>query len=170
MLSYTLRWPACAARQASVAQSFFHILVLLCVEQMQAKKEQGSTLLRATHPSLIHAMDIALVYACHVNLKEILISHTAMSERSFRRHFHSKAGMTWPDWITQAHLFHAVTSLAEDLRVLDGAAEVGDVLLSAFAKAFTNLIGLSPIHFRNTQKEENSRNFSVSRCFPRQAS
>ena len=41
--------------------------------------------------------------------------------------------------------------LAEGLRVTDVAAEVGYASLSAFAKAFTQLFGMSPTHYRKLQ-------------------
>ncbi|WP_354856869.1 helix-turn-helix domain-containing protein [Acetobacter fabarum] len=57
--------------------------------------------------------------------------------------------MTWQEWIAQARLFHAANLLAEGQRVTDVAAGVGYASLSAFAKAFTNLMGMSPVRFRN---------------------
>ncbi|MFT8370974.1 helix-turn-helix transcriptional regulator [Acetobacter fabarum] len=78
-----------------------------------------------------------------------MLRHAGMSERSFRRHFHGETGMTWQDWIAQARLFHAANLLAEGQRVTDVAADVGYASLSAFAKAFTNLMGISPVRFRD---------------------
>ena len=150
MLLHTLRWQAGAAEQSPIAQSFFHTLGLLCVEQMQAKTNRLFTLPRATHPSLVRAMDAALANLGLANLTGAL-QQAGMSERSFRRHFREETGMTWQDWITQARLFRAAGLLAEGHRVTDVAANVGYASLSAFAKAFTNLMGLSPVHFRNLQ-------------------
>ncbi|GBR06502.1 helix-turn-helix transcriptional regulator [Acetobacter oeni] len=150
MLFHTLRWQAGSAKQTPIAQSFFQTLGLLCVEQMQAKTERLFTLPRAAHPSLVRAMDAALASPGQASLT-LALHHAGMSERSFRRHFHEETGMTWQDWIAQARLFHAATLLAEGQRVTDVAARIGYASLSAFAKAFTNLMGMSPVRFRNAQ-------------------
>lgn len=150
MLFYTLRWPAGAAEQHPVAQSFFHTLSLLCLEHMLAKHAGIFRLPRATNPSLIRAMDAALADPGSANLA-LALKQAGMSERSFRRHFHDETGMTWQEWTTQARLFRAATMLAEGLRITDVAAEVSYASLSAFAKAFTQLFGMSPTHYRKLQ-------------------
>lgn len=150
MLLYTLRWQSGSAEQGSIAQSFFHTLGLLCMEQMQVKTARLFTLPRATHPSIMRAMQAALISPGQANLP-LMLHHAGMSERSFRRHFNEETGMTWQDWITQARLFHAATLLAEGQRVTDVAASVGYTSLSAFAKAFTGLMGMSPTRFRGLQ-------------------
>lgn len=93
-------------------------------------------------------MDAALASPGQANLS-LMLHHAGMSERSFRRHFHAETGMTWQEWIAQARLFHAANLLAEGQRVTDVATGVGYASLSAFAKAFTNLMGMSPVRFRN---------------------
>lgn len=152
MLFHTLRWPAGPAEQAPVARSFFHTLGLLCLEQMEAKSGRLFTLPRATHPSVARAMEAALANPAHASLLQAL-KQAGMSERSFRRHFQDETGMTWQDWITQARLFHAATLLAEGQRVTDVAAGVGYASLSAFAKAFTHLLGMSPVRYRKVQMD-----------------
>lgn len=84
------------------------------------------------------------------NLALVLL-HAGTSERNFRRHFHAETGMTWQDWITQARFFHAATLLSGGQRVTDAAAGIGYASLSAFAKAFTNLMGMWPVCFRSLQ-------------------
>ncbi|MGY8605603.1 helix-turn-helix transcriptional regulator [Gluconobacter cerinus] len=134
-----------------VEQTFFQALFLLCQEQMKQKAAETFTLPRVTHPSLVRAMDSALADPGHASLTQAL-HQAGMSERSFRRHFLNETGMTWQAWITQARLFHAATLLAEGQRVTDVSAEVGYASLSAFAKAFTHLLGQSPVRFRKSQE------------------
>ncbi|NHN89114.1 helix-turn-helix domain-containing protein [Acetobacter conturbans] len=153
MLFHALRWPDGPDEQAPITQSFFQTLSLLCVEQLQAVADRLFVLPRVTHPSLVRAVDAALVSPGQATLT-IALTHAGMSERSFRRHFLAETGLTWQDWITQARLFQAATLLAEGQRVTDVAAEVGYASLSAFAKAFTRLIGMTPIRFREMQKED----------------
>ncbi|MBO1328263.1 helix-turn-helix transcriptional regulator [Acetobacter suratthaniensis] len=152
MLFHTLHWPAGSAEQSSIARSFFHTLGLLCVEQMQVKTEQIFTLPRATHPSIIRAMDAALTDPGRASLP-LALELAGMSERSFRRHFHDETQMTWQQWITQARLFHAASLLAGGLRVTDVANESGYASLSAFAKAFTQQMGVSPTNYKKLQTE-----------------
>lgn len=152
MLFHTLRWTAGPAEQTPLAASFFHTLGLLCLEQMLAGSGQFFTLPCASHPSVQRAMDAALVSPGQASLAQAL--HLAgMSERSFRRHFHAETGMTWQDWITQARLFHAATLLGEGQRVTDVAVEAGYGSLSAFAKAFTHQLGMSPVRYRKAQTD-----------------
>ncbi|MFT8930770.1 MAG: helix-turn-helix transcriptional regulator [Acetobacter syzygii] len=148
MLLHTVRWQPGSAEHDPIARSFFQTVSLLCIEQMQAKTARLFTLPRATHPSIVRAMEAALASPGQANLNWML-RHAGMSERSFRRHFHEETGMTWQDWIAQARLFRAANLLAEGQRVTDVAADVGYASLSAFAKAFTNLMGISPVRFRN---------------------
>ncbi|MFT8355549.1 MAG: AraC family transcriptional regulator [Gluconobacter japonicus] len=148
MLFHTVRWQPGSAEHDPIARSFFQTAGLLCVEQMQAKTARLFTLPRATHPSIVRAMEAALASPGQANLNWML-RYAGMSERSFRRHFHGETGMTWQDWIAQARLFHAANLLAEGQRVTDVAASVGYASLSAFAKAFTNLMGISPVRFRD---------------------
>ena len=72
MLFYTLRWPAGAVAQHPVAQSFFHTLSLLCLEQINAKKGGVFMLPRATNPSLIRAMGAVLADSASASLTHAL--------------------------------------------------------------------------------------------------
>lgn len=150
MFFHALCWPDGAGERSVLARSFFQTLALLCKEQVQDMAEHAFILPKATHPSLQKAMDAALSDPGRSSLSSAL-TQAGMSERSFRRHFTKETGMTWQEWITQARLFHAATLLAEGQRVTDVAAEVGYASLSAFAKAFTTLVGTPPGRFR-TQK------------------
>lgn len=153
MLFHTLRWPAGCAAATPLAHSFFQAVWLLCLEQMQNGVAGHFTLPRATHPSLIRAMDSALAHLSQASLAQAL-NQAGMSERSFRRHFYAQTGMAWQDWLIQARLFQAATFLAEGQRVTDVAAAVGYASLSAFAKAFRQFMGQSPAAFRAAQKEK----------------
>jgi AraC-like DNA-binding protein len=150
MLLHTLRWQPGSVEHTLIARSFYQTLSMLCMEQMQAKPDRLFTLPRATHPSIMRAMEAALANPGQANLS-LALHHAGMSERSFRRHFHEETGMTWQDWMTQARLFHAANQLAEGRRVTEVAVDVGYASLSAFAKAFTKLMGVSPVRFRSLQ-------------------
>lgn len=152
MLFYALRWPDGPDEHTPLASHFFHTLGLLCHELMHAQTQTLFMLPRATHPSLVRAMDAALAHPGQASLR-LALAQAGMSERSFRRHFLNETGITWQDWITQARLFHAATLLAHGQRVTDVAAQVGYASLSAFSKAFTQLTGHSPVRFRTAQSK-----------------
>lgn len=145
---HALRWPDGAQHPGPLAQSFFQTLTLLCQDAIQGEGSSDFILPRATHPALVRAMDAALMDPGRASLGGTL-KEAGMSERSFRRHFGRETGMSWQQWITQARLFHAATLLARGQRVTDVAAETGYASLSAFAQAFSRLLGTSPGVFRN---------------------
>lgn len=147
MFFHALHWPDGTNDRSAVASSFFQTLVLFCQEHVHNAAGRAFILPRAMHPSLQKAMDGALTDPGEATQSRAL-TQAGMSERSFRRHFIKDTGMTWQEWITQARVFHAATLLSEGKRVTDVAAEVGYASLSAFAKAFTDLIGTPPGRYR----------------------
>ncbi|GBR15007.1 helix-turn-helix transcriptional regulator [Asaia spathodeae] len=148
MLFYALRWSEGVGDREPLAKSFLQTLVLLLQEAIQAAGKQDFVLPKARHPSLQRAMDAALLDPGAASLA-IVLREAGMSERSFRRYFDKETGMNWQQWITQARLFHAATSLARGESVTQVAAESGYASQSAFAKAFTRLLGCSPARFRS---------------------
>ncbi|WP_336944761.1 helix-turn-helix transcriptional regulator [Asaia sp. HN010] len=146
MLFHALRWPDGACDPDPVAKSFFQTLVLLLQEAIRHAGKQEFTLPKATHPSLQRAMDRALLDPGGACLA-MALREAGMSERSFRRYFDREIGMSWQQWITQARLFHAATLLAQGESVTQAAVQSGYASQSAFTKAFTRLLGLSPGKF-----------------------
>jgi AraC-like DNA-binding protein len=145
MVVHAMRWPLGAAEKDPVAASFFRTLSLLCARWLES--ELPLSLPGAKHPALARAMDHALARLDRATQAGALKA-AGMSERSFRRVFLAETGMTWQAWLTQARILNAMTLLAEGRRVTDVAAEVGYRSLSAFAKAFAQLSGETPVVYR----------------------
>lgn len=145
MILFALRWPQGAVDGDPVATSFFQTLALMCEEWLES--ELPLSLPSVTHPGIRRAMDHALAHPSEAAQAKVL-KIAAMSERSFRRRFVKETGMTWQVWLTQARILTAMTMLAASARVTDVAADVGYASLSAFAKAFAQLVGESPSEYR----------------------
>jgi AraC-like DNA-binding protein len=145
MVLYAMRWPRGASERSPLAKNFFQTLSLLCTQWLES--ELPLALPSASHPGLARAMDHVLGNLADVSQPGML-KIAGMSERSFRRHMMTETGMTWQAWLAQARILHAVTLLTQGRRVTDVAAAVGYQSLSAFAKAFAQMTGETPIVFR----------------------
>ena len=145
MAIHAMRWPQGAARTDPVAASFFRTLSLLCTRWLES--ELPLSLPGAKHPALARAMDHALARLDRATQAGALKA-AGMSERSFRRAFLAETGMTWQAWLTQARILSAMSLLAEGRRVTDVAVRVGYRSMSAFAKAFAQLSGETPVLYR----------------------
>jgi len=151
MVFYALRWPEGEREECPIAASFFRTLLLLVREKCDAIRAGNFVLPRARHPGLVRAMDAARADPGTVGLEAVL-RVAGMSERSFRRHFRRETGMNWQHWITQARLFHAAVLLGQGERVTHVAAEAGYASMSAFARAFSHVIGLAPLQYQKRSR------------------
>jgi AraC-like DNA-binding protein len=145
MILFATRWPLGASDTDPLAYSFLRALALLCGEWLQS--ELPLFLPSAAHPSIRRAMDYALSDLGAATLAEAL-RHAALSERTFRRLFSRETGLTWQSWLAQARIQMAMGLLIEGRRITNVAADVGYASLSAFAKAFAQVAGEGPAHFR----------------------
>lgn len=145
MFLHAVRWPLGASENDPLADSFLRTVALLCGEWLES--ELPLFLPSAKHPSIRRAMDYALADLSTVSLSEA-VAIAAQSERTFRRLFARETGMTWQAWLTQARIHMAMGLLVDGRRVSDVAADVGYSSLSAFAKAFIQIVGEGPAHFR----------------------
>jgi AraC-like DNA-binding protein len=160
MILYAARWPLGISDKDKTAISFFSSMVLLCGEWLKA--ESNLFLPRAEHPGITRAMDEALVNPSHATqARAAKAAH--LSERSFQRLFAAETGTTWRAWASQLRLLHALDGLSQGQRIIDVADGCGYASLSAFAKAFRQLIGESPSDFRarHTPKHGVTASFGV---------
>ncbi|WP_025884599.1 helix-turn-helix transcriptional regulator [Asaia prunellae] len=151
MLFHVVRWSEGSLDPDPLARSCFQTLALMVQEVIGNAEKQAFVLPKATRPSLQRAMDAALLDPGRASLA-MALREAGMSERSFRRHFDRETGMSWQQWISQARLFHAATLLAQGESVTRVAVETGYASLSAFAKAFTRLLGVPPARFRGQSR------------------
>ncbi|TVV69897.1 AraC family transcriptional regulator [Sphingomonas solaris] len=145
MILHALRWPLGASEADPVAASFFRTLALMSEEWLES--ELPLSLPGAMHPGIVRAMDYALGNPGAATQAGAL-SAAGLSERTFRRLFLRETGMGWQAWLGQARVMAAMALLTEGRLVTDVALEVGYASLSAFAKAFSQLIGEAPAAFR----------------------
>jgi AraC-like DNA-binding protein len=148
MILHAMRWPLGAADTDPMAVSFFSTLVLLCREWLQ--QEVPLFLCRSDQPAIMRAMDYATANPATAN-QAGAVAAAHLSERSFRRLFLRETGTTWQAWLGQLRLLHALDGLIAGQRVTDVAARSGYDSLSAFAKAFRQVMGESPSDFRKRQ-------------------
>lgn len=145
MILHATRWALDADRSQPLAASFLRTLALLCGEWLES--ELPLFLPGARHPAIRRGMDYAAAdLACATQAGALKAA--ALSERTFRRLFLRETGLSWQTWLAQARILMAMGLLTEGRRVTDVAAEVGYASLSAFAKAFTQLVGEAPSLFR----------------------
>jgi AraC-like DNA-binding protein len=145
MILHALRWPLGASDTDPVACSFFGTLGLMCSQWLES--ELPLCLPTARHRAIKRAMDIAAGDPGGASLDGAL-AVASLSERTFRRIFTRETGMTWQAWLTQARILEAAGQLTRGGRITNVAAEVGYASLSAFARAFRELMGESPAEFR----------------------
>lgn len=145
MILYAVRWPLGINDKDKTAISFFSSMALLCADWLKA--ESNLFLPRADHPAIARAMDDALANPAHAS-QASAAKAAHMSGRSFRRLFSVETGTTWQAWISQLRLLHALDGLTQGQRVTDVAEACGYASLSAFAKAFRQLMGENPSDFR----------------------
>lgn len=149
MILHAMRWPQENATADSLAASFFSTLALLCREWLE--QEAPLFVPRSDHPAIMRAMDYALADPARAD-QAGAVAAAHLSERTFRRLFSQQVGITWQSWLVQLRLLSAVSGLIEGKRVTDVAAESGYASLSAFAKAFRQLVGEGPAEFRDRQR------------------
>jgi AraC-like DNA-binding protein len=83
-----------------------------------------------------------------VTLADVCAS-VAVSERTLRRAFEARAGMSWRQYLLQARLLRAMALLSQPgPTVLAIASQVGFESLSGFTRAFRRLTGETPMAYR----------------------
>ncbi|MFB7372478.1 helix-turn-helix transcriptional regulator [Streptomyces sp. NPDC056222] len=77
---------------------------------------------------------------------------TGAGERTLSRLFRAELGMTFPQWRTQARLYHALRMLADDMPVTTVAHRCGWSSPSAFIEVFRRAFGYTPGAHRQRRK------------------
>ena len=146
MTLYALRWPPPGdVAPDALARSYFETFARMCEEWLRA--ELRLELPRSNVPAITRAMDYALADPGAATLAGA-IAVARLSERTFRRRFAEETGADWRGWLGQARIMAAMALLERGGRVTDVAAEVGFASLSAFAGAFSRMVGESPAAYR----------------------
>lgn len=147
MVAHAKRWPL--SRTEDDGREFFSCLASLCPEWIAREVELA--LPCCSDPRISAAIDYirlnlanaAFAQACHA---------TRLSERSLRRRFLAETGITWETCRRRMRMLAAMQMLEASRRTVgDIAAEVGYDNQAAFAKAFRQTVGLSPMAYRHSR-------------------
>jgi transcriptional regulator GlxA family with amidase domain len=76
------------------------------------------------------------------------------SERTLSRLFHTELGMTFYQWRTELRIHHALVLLAEGHSTTHTAHACGWSNPSSFITAFTNIIGCTPGHYLDNDRQD----------------
>jgi transcriptional regulator GlxA family with amidase domain len=102
----------------------------------------------ASDPLVAAAMRVTNDRLADVTLADVCAAVSA-SERTLRRVFLARAGMTWRQYVLRARLLRAMAMLSEPgPTVLAIAMEVGFESVSGFSRAFGRLTGETPMGYR----------------------
>ncbi len=152
MLLYSSRWPAnrfLPRKEQALGRSFFEALALLCVDWIQQElpfrlpAPRDPTIQKAVGHLLTHLDSATVKSAAHAS---------AQSVRTLRRRFLPATGLTWQQYALHARLLQAMDTLLSTKRsVLEIALSVGYNSPSAFAKAFQQFTGSTPLAFRKSR-------------------
>lgn len=151
MLLHARRWPLGASDSDPLAASFFRTLGLMLREWLEM--ELPLFLPGSADAAIARAMDYAVADPGAATY-ERAVAAAALSERTFRRRFREETGMVWRDWLTQARMLLAMDLLESGSRVTEAAAAAGYLSMSAFAKAFYELTGETPVGFRQRAAQD----------------
>jgi AraC-like DNA-binding protein len=148
MVIGAMRWQIGTPLDA-VGETYFQALALLCNEWIE--HEASLSLPSSGDPALRAAMDHTRAHLATATIASASAAAN-VSERSLRRHFQTRAGMSWDDYRRRARLLAAVEKIAAtELPINRIAMDLGYENQSAFAKAFRALLGMSPSAFRRNR-------------------
>jgi AraC-like DNA-binding protein/mannose-6-phosphate isomerase-like protein (cupin superfamily) len=146
MILYARRWPIGRMSTDTDADSYFHALARVIVEQLD--HETPLCLPTSRDPLLAGVMQYTRSHLAHVTLSEVCAA-IGTSERSLRRAFVAGTGMSWRQYVLQCRLLHAMALLAQsESNVLEIATAVGFESASGFARAFRRYTGETPFSYR----------------------
>lgn len=146
MIKEAMRWPIMEAVYDRIAESFFQAFALLLRDWIA---ENAPLVLPTTSdPRLGKVIEFTHTHLTSVTLREVC-SRAGMSERTLRRQFLTKLGMTWEEYRLRYRIFKALALLEQErIPISEIAAAVGYGSQSAFAKAFKTIMRESPSCYR----------------------
>ncbi|GAB7110428.1 helix-turn-helix transcriptional regulator [Streptomyces phaeofaciens JCM 4814] len=132
-------------------------LLAVLRDQLRVSPRQPMRLPTPSDPRL--AAVCALVHADPADRRTLaaLGAATGTGERTLSRLFRADLGMTFPQWRTQARLFHALRLLAEDTPVTSVAVRCGWSTASAFIDVFRHTFGHTPGQHRRLPQQAPQR-------------
>jgi AraC-like DNA-binding protein/quercetin dioxygenase-like cupin family protein len=146
MMIYALRWPIHRAHGDDESDSFFRTLANLVAEALD--HEAPLSLPTSDDPVVAAAMAYTKAHLDTVTSEEVSRA-VAVSERTLRRLFQLKLGLSWRSYLLHARMLRAMALLASPAQsVQDTSTAVGFDSLSSFSRAFTQFCGETPSTYR----------------------
>ncbi|MET8009286.1 helix-turn-helix transcriptional regulator [Streptomyces sp. NPDC005271] len=119
-------------------------LLAVLRDQLRASPQQPIQLPAPTDPRLAAVCAILHDDPADPRTLAALGVATGAGERTLSRLFRSELGMTFPQWRTQARLYHALRMLADNTPVTTVAHRCGWSSTSAFIHVFRRAFGYTP--------------------------
>jgi AraC-like DNA-binding protein len=146
MVLYAGRWPIGRESSDPAADAFFAALVHVIAGSLD--REVPLSLPSSSDPLVAAAMRHTLENLADVTLPGVCAAVSA-SERTLRRAFLTRAGMSWREYLLQARLLRAMALLSQpEPTVLAIATDVGFASMSGFTRAFARFTGQTPLRYR----------------------
>jgi AraC-like DNA-binding protein len=151
MVLHARRWPIHqAARDPAAsdpaAEAFFDALAHVITASLD--QEAPLSLPVSSDPLVAAAMRVTLDRMAEVTLADVCTAVCA-SERTLRRAFQARAGLSWQQYLLRARLLRAMALLSQPgPTVLAIAMDVGFESVSGFSRAFRRLTGETPMGYR----------------------
>jgi len=150
MMLYSVRWPASRTESGAEADSFFHALGYVVAEALN--DEWPFHLPASDDPVVTAATDYTRAHLGDVTLGDVARAVT-VSERTLRRLFGTRLGMSWRSYLLRARVLRAMALLAQPGRsVLEVSIAVGFDDPGAFARSFARHCGETPSAYRRRIK------------------
>jgi AraC-like DNA-binding protein len=119
-------------------------------DRLRGADIQGLILPVARDPRLAHACELVIEDLQQPRPMSWLARHVGASERTLTRLFRAEFGTSYPQWRTNARVFHAMIHLAEGANVTETAHRCGWATTSAFIDTFARTMGQTPGAYRST--------------------
>lgn len=146
MMLYSARWPVSRTESGPDADAFFQALGHVVAEALD--DERPLNLPATADPLVTAAANYTLSHLDRVTVSDVARA-TGVSERTLRRVFSTRLGMSWRSYLLRARILRSMALLAQpDRSVLDVSIAVGFDDVGAFARSFARHCGETPSVYR----------------------
>jgi AraC-like DNA-binding protein len=150
MVMHAMRWPLDRAADDATSTVYFECFARLCAEWIT--DEVKMVLPVSDDRRITEIMELTRRHIAAVTLADVCRA-VGMSERSLRRQFTSRVGMSWEEYRQRLRIHLALDELDTTNKPIGAiAASNGYENQAAFARAFRGIIGMSPTEYRDSRK------------------
>src|ERR1700722_1908276 len=151
MFKYAGRWSIDRSCSDAASEAFFQALAHLTADALD--HEMPLLLPVSDDPTVQAVMDYTRDHLAEVTMAGAA-SAIGISERTLRRRFDLAADMSWSRYLRAARVLRAMGMLIDPHRsVLDVSHQVGFDSISAFNRAFKELVGENPSTYRRRSSQ-----------------